>query len=237
MNNFKNLRNLKRIIFAILLFCFIYLALPYILSGNIYLIKFANKYPLIFSEVIYFSSALIFIWILFKKDNDLGFKISTQYITKIIILVFLLQSITIISIIIIMHEKKLVPLYLYQNSILLIIFKYLLLTPIAEEIFLRGLIQSYLNPLKKWHISLHTIKLSLPVLIGGGLFGIMHFFSIESSQHWSAIIKATLSTTLLGIIAGYYREKSGSLFSAIIAHSVYNFFGVLIPKLLIVLQP
>ena len=43
------------------------------------------------------------------------------------------------------------------------------------------------------------------------------------------LIAILVSTTVLGFIAGYYREKTGSLLPAISAHTTFNIVGTLTP--------
>jgi membrane protease YdiL (CAAX protease family) len=93
----------------------------------------------------------------------------------------------------------------------------------AEEIFTRGLLQGYLSPLVKYGINLSKrLRLSLPVLFSGLYFGLMHIVAVD--RMGPAVI---VFTTALGLVAGYYREKTGSLIPAIIIHALFNVGGML----------
>lgn len=93
----------------------------------------------------------------------------------------------------------------------------------AEEIFTRGLLQGYLSPLGKYGINLtRKLRLSLPVLFSGLYFGLMHIVAIDKMGP-----PVILLTTFLGIVAGYYREKTESLIPAIIIHALFNIGGTL----------
>jgi membrane protease YdiL (CAAX protease family) len=93
----------------------------------------------------------------------------------------------------------------------------------AEEIFTRGLLQGYLSPLGRYGINLSKrLRLSLPVLFSGLYFGLMHIVAIDKMGP-----PVILLTTFLGIVAGYYREKTGSLMPAIIIHALFNIGGTL----------
>lgn len=93
----------------------------------------------------------------------------------------------------------------------------------AEEIFTRGLLQSYLSPLTGYGINLSKkLRLSLPVLFSGLYFGLMHVVAISKMGPPVIVL-----TTLLGLVAGYYREKTGSLIPAIIIHALFNIGGML----------
>jgi membrane protease YdiL (CAAX protease family) len=94
---------------------------------------------------------------------------------------------------------------------------------IAEEIFTRGLLQGYLSPLTRYGINLSKrLRLSLPVLFSGLYFGLMHIVAIDKMGP-----PVILLTTFLGIVAGYYREKTESLIPAIIIHALFNIGGTL----------
>jgi len=107
----------------------------------------------------------------------------------------------------------------------------------AEELLCRGVIQSYLAPAKKFKISLLKIDLSLPVFISAVIFMLMHvpliFFSDMDKVLYTTILASTFS---LGMVAGYYREKTGSLLPAIVAHSFANISGSAIGSLISFMQ-
>jgi membrane protease YdiL (CAAX protease family) len=94
---------------------------------------------------------------------------------------------------------------------------------ICEEVFTRGLLQSFLSPLTKYGFTLfRRWRLSLPVLFSGLYFGMMHIVAINKMGPL-----VILFASALGIIAGYYREKTESLISAIIIHALFNIGGML----------
>lgn len=94
---------------------------------------------------------------------------------------------------------------------------------ICEEVFTRGLLQSFLSPLAGYGIKLSKkLRLSLPVLFSGLYFGLMHVVAIERLGPPVIVLASAL-----GIAAGYYREKTESLIPAIIIHALFNIGGVL----------
>ena len=94
---------------------------------------------------------------------------------------------------------------------------------ICEEVFTRGLLQSFLSPLAGYGIRLSKgLRLSLPVLFSGLFFGMMHIVAIDRIGPPVIVL-----TSALGIIAGYYREKTESLIPAIIIHALFNVGGML----------
>jgi membrane protease YdiL (CAAX protease family) len=94
---------------------------------------------------------------------------------------------------------------------------------LCEEVFTRGLLQSFLAPLAGYGIKLSKrLRLSIPVLFSGLFFGMMHIVAINKLGP-SVIVFASA----LGIVAGYYREKTESLIPAIIIHALFNIGGML----------
>jgi len=93
----------------------------------------------------------------------------------------------------------------------------------SEEIFTRGLLQSYLIPLTKFGIDLSKgLRLSLPVIFSGLYFGMMHIVAVKKMGP-----PVLVFSTALGLVAGYYREKTGSLIPALIIHALFNIGGSL----------
>ena len=84
---------------------------------------------------------------------------------------------------------------------------------IQEEIIFRGLIQSMLE--RRWMItsSVFAGSLSAGVVFTAALFGIIH---LEAG-----VVVAT-SATILGLVAGELRRRSGSLLPAVIVHALFN---------------
>lgn len=109
-----------------------------------------------------------------------------------------------------------------------------ILASIAEEVFTRGLIQGFLNPLTRFGFSLWGLRISIPVLISGLFFGLMHLGILSTGANLLSVATIVIFAFILGIIAGYYREKSESLIPAIFIHmcgNVGGWFGDLILNL------
>ena len=111
-----------------------------------------------------------------------------------------------------------------------------ILASICEEIFWRGLVFSFLSPLTKSGITIFKKFLSVPVIISGLLFGLGHF-CLLGSMNSRIVINIVISASILGLIAGYHREKTGSLLPAISTHIAFNIIGTMIPFILISLMP
>jgi membrane protease YdiL (CAAX protease family) len=95
----------------------------------------------------------------------------------------------------------------------------------CEEIFLRGLVQGFLDPLKDFGVTLFGIRVSLPVVTAAVLFGAMHLMLLTMGTDAYLVGSIVGMATVLGLVAGYYREKTGSLLPAILIHMLFNIYG------------
>ena len=84
------------------------------------------------------------------------------------------------------------------------------LAPLAEEIFFRGLVQSMLRR--------YTRRPWISVLITSALFAAVHF----------PLAQAVPALFVLGIVLGYNYERSGRLYAPIIIHAVFNAVNILL---------
>ena len=107
-----------------------------------------------------------------------------------------------------------------------------IIAPISEEFLLRGLLQSYLSNLKKYSYKLFKVNISLPVVISGFYFSLMHIPLLFMGMGLTLGISILISCFIIGIIAGYYRENTGSLVPAILIHSLANIIDPLMADLL-----
>lgn len=106
-----------------------------------------------------------------------------------------------------------------------------LIASICEEVLYRGLIQSFLSPLSKYGFTIIRFRISIPVLIGAFLFGVMHMMLLTMGMDFAFVLSIVILAFIMGVVAGYYREKTGSLISAIIVHIFANIGGYLLSKL------
>ncbi len=107
---------------------------------------------------------------------------------------------------------------------------------VIEEVFYRGLCQTLLERWRQFSVPFFRVRISLPVIIFALAFGLGH---LCLSCMFSGILlwQIIVSCTVLGFIAGYYREKTGSLIPAIVAHSTANVVGCMFPMLLMKIMP
>jgi len=119
------------------------------------------------------------------------------------------------------------------KSIIDMIIRVWIFSSIAEEVFVRGLFQGILDPLK----TKKFLRLSLPVILSGLFFGLIHLSLLNSGYgHWF-VSTIVFSATVMGLLAAYYREKSESLIPPIIVHFTANVVGFVIPSILMNFMP
>lgn len=116
-----------------------------------------------------------------------------------------------------------------EASLIEMIIGIWILASIAEEVFTRGLIQGYLSPLVGFGVSFMGFRISLPVLISGLFFGLMHLGILSTGADLFPVVTIVVFAALLGFAAGYHRETSGSLIPAIIIHICGN-IGAWLPN-------
>ena len=96
---------------------------------------------------------------------------------------------------------------------------------VCEEILARGLIQGFLEQLKMYGFSVAGVRISLPVLIGALFFGLMHAALLTTGADLHSVLMYVVFAALLGLVAGYQREQTGSIIAAIIVHASGNVGG------------
>ncbi len=99
---------------------------------------------------------------------------------------------------------------------------------ICEEVLMRGLIQTSLGALSKYGFVVFKTRISLPVLITAILFGLVHTAQSFMGGDTVQVIAIVAFAFILGLVAGYYREKTESLIPAILVHMFANIGGSLI---------
>ncbi len=105
-----------------------------------------------------------------------------------------------------------------------------LIASTCEEVFYRGLLQGFLSPLATYGVRLRIVRISLPVALCAALFGLSHL-CLANVFPPPVLVSILVSTTLAGLVAGYYRERTGSLLPAIAAHMTFNVVGTVTPLL------
>jgi len=102
----------------------------------------------------------------------------------------------------------------------------LIVASTLEEVVARGLVQTIVDPLRNHGLHIGRLNLSVPVLTGAVYFSAMHIPLLVMGIDTVQGIHILCSTFALGLIAGYFRESSGSLIPAVIAHMLANVYGM-----------
>jgi membrane protease YdiL (CAAX protease family) len=97
---------------------------------------------------------------------------------------------------------------------------------LAEEMLLRGFLQNILSPLNVRGIRIFRSRLSLPVIISGVVFGLIHLILLTTGVSGLFVIRVVIFTTVLGLFAGYYQEKYDNFSHAVIVHMAGNLMGL-----------
>lgn len=110
-----------------------------------------------------------------------------------------------------------------NQSILEMILTVWIWSSICEEVLTRGFIQGFMSN----QIKIRFLKLSLPVWVSGIFFGMMHLSLLKTNMDIWFVSFIVFNTTVLGLLAAYYREKSKSIYPAIFVHFWANVLGSL----------
>ncbi|MCB8964643.1 MAG: CPBP family intramembrane metalloprotease [Bacteroidales bacterium] len=110
-----------------------------------------------------------------------------------------------------------------HKSILEMILTVWIWSSLCEEVLVRGLFQSFMQQWKH----LKFLKLSLPVILSGLAFGAMHLSLIKAGMGSWFVAFVVFNTTIIGLMAAYYREKTDSLIPAFWVHFIANVIGSL----------
>ena len=73
--------------------------------------------------------------------------------------------------------------------------------------------------------------MSVPVIVGALFFSLMHLAAVGDTTSTWAVVVFLLLAAILGTMAGYYREKTGSLVPAVVVHMMFNVSGSLVDYL------
>ena len=111
------------------------------------------------------------------------------------------------------------------SSFLQIVITVWVIASTCEEVLHRGLIQSFLEPLRGWGVTALGVRLSLPVVTAAVLFGAIHIMLLTTGANGAFVGGVVGAAVVLGLVAGYFREKTGSLLPAILVHVLFNVAG------------
>ena len=103
----------------------------------------------------------------------------------------------------------------FEEDVSLMAVSLLLVAPVCEEVFFRGLLQGFL---------LRRGYFGLSIVLPGILFSVMHVIPFYSAGP-ALLISIMTGALILGLIAGYFRAVRGSLLHAVLTHFWFNLVG------------
>jgi membrane protease YdiL (CAAX protease family) len=211
-----------------ILFCLIFFAINILVRG--YLSNQTNPYLSniwTVNSANFAASMLIFILLMIAlsrgKISSYGMKITRNIQLKRITILGLGVGIatTLIGLLFPFGENPAVADF---SFIQIVIFVWIYAS-ISEEFLTRGLIQSYLEPLTKYGFTVFKLRISLPVLISAAIFALIHMGLLSTGMGIYSVLYIVLFAFIVGLIAAFYREKTGSIIPAIIVHTFANIGG------------
>ena len=122
-----------------------------------------------------------------------------------------------------------------QLNILEFLLIVVIWSSIAEEILIRGFVQSYLKPFEQQKIKFLKTQFSVPVITSALVFSGMHLSLLFIEVDYYTVVFTVIATFLLGLLAGVYREKYNSITPAIIAHMSFNIGGIIAGIIIVIL--
>jgi membrane protease YdiL (CAAX protease family) len=124
------------------------------------------------------------------------------------------------------------PTFFRSLSVPQVIVFVWLLASLAEEVLTRGLLQGMMSAWAGRPVNLFFVRLHAPVIVSAAFFGAMHLPLLGMGADRAAVAIIVTSAFVLGLIAGQFRHRTGSLWPAMAAHSCANVAGTLLGLLL-----
>jgi membrane protease YdiL (CAAX protease family) len=191
-----------------------------------------EKYPWLMGFIPHTSMLLISTLILLivgkGKLGQFGYKLPGSFnIPQVIILPLVIGVIANVILNFMPGKDSFMPKGFSFGHIVVFIWLY---ASICEEIYTRGLIQGYLRPLTNRAVLIAGIRLSLPVIVGAVYFSLIHLMAFGKVGNPLTLAIFLIAAFILGLLAGYQLEKTGSLIPAIIVHMSFNISGTLVDR-------
>jgi len=106
------------------------------------------------------------------------------------------------------------------------LFTEIVTVPLIEELFWRGLVFSLLFALLQKSLS-QSLSLTLAAWLSGIGFGLLHAGNALAGVPLQFVAIQTLNAVIWGIVYGYARAKTGSVYPSILAHAAMNLVVIL----------
>lgn len=174
----------------------------------------------------FFVSFILILLLSKGKISEYGFKITDNLRLKQTIIVGFVAGLIITGSALVLPINA--PPGVEDFSFLQAVIFVWIYASIAEEVLTRGLIFGYLSPLKGYSFLILKLRISLPVLVAALFFGTMHLGLLMTGLDSFSVWVIVVSGFIMGVIAGYYREKTESIIPAIIVHMLFNISGSII---------
>lgn len=111
-----------------------------------------------------------------------------------------------------------------------------IMAPLVEELFVRGLVQTWMDGTAKRTISLGFVRMPVPALTGALLFGAMHLMLLHHGIDGLTTTIIVCMTASLGLVTGYYRAKTKSLAIPLAAHVAFNLASQFVGAIFMIAQ-
>jgi membrane protease YdiL (CAAX protease family) len=121
-------------------------------------------------------------------------------------------------------------------SFLQIVLLVWLLASVAEEVLVRGYVQSYMTPLVDRGFTVFRLRFSVPVIISALFFAAMHLILLASGTSFLTTYIVVVFAFVLGLVAAYQRERTGSVLPPIAAHISFNVGGMIGGIIFVIIQ-
>jgi membrane protease YdiL (CAAX protease family) len=221
------MRIFGRIVVALLLGMIILIVASAIIMSLPDAHRLFEEYPWLMGFIPHTSMLIISTLILFilgkGKLGQYGYKLPVNFsFSQIVILPLAVGVIANVILTFMPTAESFAPEGYTFGHIVVFIWLY---ASICEEIYTRGLIQGYLKPLADHALTVFKIRLSLPVIIAAAFFSLIHLMAFATTLNPFALVVFLIIAFILGLIAGYQLEKTGSLLPAVIVHMMFNISG------------
>ncbi len=111
-----------------------------------------------------------------------------------------------------------------------------ILASVAEEVLVRGYVQSYLGPLTDRGFTVFRLRISLPVILSALFFAAMHLILLTTDTSFLTTYIVVVFAFFFGLVAAYQRERTESILPAITAHVSFNIGGAIGGAIYVILQ-
>ncbi len=98
---------------------------------------------------------------------------------------------------------------------------------IIEEVLTRGFLQGHLSALSGKYVKLPGFRVEVPVLKSALFFACMHLILPFVGADAPTTVIVFLFTLSIGLMAGHFRARTGSLIPAIAVHMLANVGGMI----------